>query len=176
VAASDSLQVTVAADDAKDRFTLKHVRAADALAQADFGDPVAGGNAYQLCVYDASAGAPTLLGSMIVPGGGACGSKACWRAIGTKGYAYKDPAASHAGIRQITLRAGDAGKGAVLVKGVGVGLPLPGPKLAGIPYLNVDPDVTVQLHESSTGNCWESMVAGDDVTKNTETQFKAVRK
>ena len=74
------------------------------------------------------------------------------------------------------LRGGDAGKGALLVKGVGAGLPLPGPKLAGIPYLDADPGVTVQLHESSTGNCWESSVAAADVQKNTETQFKALRK
>ena len=34
----------------------------------------------------------------------------------------------------------------------------------------------MQLHESSTGNCWESSVEAGDVQKNTETQFKALRK
>lgn len=62
------------------------------------------------------------------------------------------------------------------MKVAGAGLPLPGRKRAGIPYLDADPDVTVQLHESSTGNCWESRVATADVQKNTETQFKATRK
>jgi hypothetical protein len=146
------------------------------MPQTDFGDPVAGGNAYQVCLYDASAGAPVLLSSMVVPGGGLCAGKPCWKAIAGKGFAFKDGAATHAGIRQITLRGGEAGKGALLVKGAGAALPLPGPKLAGISYLDADPEVAVQLHESSTGRCWESHVTGDDVKTNTETVFKALRR
>ena len=64
----DALQIKVAADPAKARFTLKHARDAGPLAQADFGDPVAGGNAYQLCLYDESAGAPALLAEITVQG------------------------------------------------------------------------------------------------------------
>jgi predicted outer membrane repeat protein len=175
-AASDALQVKVSATAAKDRFTLKHLRAADSLAQADFGDPVAGGNAYQLCIYEGTAGTPVLFGSMLVPGGGSCGGKPCWKAIGSKGYVYKDKAATQGGIRQIVLRAGDPGKGAVLVAGGGASLALPGPNAAGIPYLDMDPGVTIQIHESSTGNCWESSVGSADVQANTEALFKAVRK
>jgi hypothetical protein len=96
--------------------------------------------------------------------------------MGAQGYQFKDKALTHSGLKQVVLRGGEAGKGALLVKAAGAGLPLPGPKLAGIAYLDADPQVTVQLHESSTGNCWESSVAADDVQKNTETQFKAVRR
>jgi hypothetical protein len=45
-----------------------------------------------------------------------------------------------------------------------------------MPYLSADPGVTAQLHESSTGGCFESRVEAGDVQKNTESQFKAVRK
>jgi hypothetical protein len=176
VAASDSLQVKMGSVAAKNRFALKHLRAAAALAAADFGDPVAGGNTYQLCIYDGSAGLPVLIGKMAVPGGGSCSGKPCWKALASKGFVFKDRAATHDGVRQIVLRAGEAGKGAILVSGAGSGLPLPGPKASGIPYLDAEPGVTVQLHESSTGNCWESSVDAADVQKNTEEQFKAVRK
>jgi predicted outer membrane repeat protein len=174
-AESDTLQIKVAADPAKNRFTLKHSRDTAALAPADFGDPVAGGNVYQLCLYDESAGVPALLATLTVPGGGTCGSKACWKAS-SKGFQFKDGAASHDGVQQIALKTGDAGKGSVQVKGAGAGLPLPGPKTAGMPYLSADPGVTAQLHESSTGGCFESRVEAGDVQKNTEAQFKAVRK
>ena len=112
----------------------------------------------------------------IAASSGSCGAKPCWKAIGTKGYVYKDKAGTQGGIRQIVLRAGDAGKGAVLVAGGGASLSLPGPNASGIPYLDTDPGVTVQLHESSTGNCWESSVSAADVQANTEALFKAVRK
>jgi predicted outer membrane repeat protein len=175
VAESDTLQIKVASDPAKNRFTLKHSRDTAALAPADFGDPVTGGNVYQLCLYDESAGVPALLATMTVPGGGTCGSKACWKAS-SKGFQFKDGAAVHDGVQQIALRTGDAGKGSVQVKGAGAGLPLPGPKAAGMPYLSADPGVTAQLHESSAGGCFESRVEAGDVQKNTEAQFKAVRK
>jgi predicted outer membrane repeat protein len=175
-AASDVLQIAINDDPAKTKLALKHLRATSALTPADFGDPVAGGNAYQLCMYDASAGTPALVASMVVPGGGQCGAKPCWKALAGKGFAFKDKTGSHDGITQLVLRGGAAGKGALLLKGVGTGLALPEKKMEGIPYLDADPGVTVQLHESSTGGCWESSVMGEDVQTNTEAQFKGTRK
>jgi hypothetical protein len=44
-------------------------------------------------------------------GGATCGAKPCWKAKGTSGYGYKDPAGSADGVQKIAAAGGAAGKG-----------------------------------------------------------------
>jgi hypothetical protein len=161
-----------AADDSRDRFVWQFNKAVAAINRTEFGDPVAGGNTYDLCVYDQTDGEPALAIHLAVPGGGTCGDADCWSALSDKGYKYKDSRAGTNGITKVLLKGGDAGKGKIVVQGKGAGLALPGP--VGTKYFNADTNVIVQLHESSTDNCWESsFVDATDGVENSGTKYKA---
>jgi cysteine-rich repeat protein len=85
--------------------------------QADFGDPVGGATRFAACLYD---GSDTLALDLRVDRAGAlCGpkQKPCWKALSTKGYAYKDPLAEAEGVAKITAKGGSAGKGSLTVEG-----------------------------------------------------------
>lgn len=116
---------------------------------ADFGNPVTGAPIYKLCVYDASA-SPQPLMDLDVPPGGTCGTKPCWKATGTKGYAYKNKLAMPEGITGMKLKMGVAGKAKVQAAGKGDLLPLPA--------LPLTPPVTVQLviQDGATTTCWQT--------------------
>ena len=139
--------------DARDVLTWKWTRGATTTA-GDLGDPVGGATAYDLCVYDASAGVPSLVLRAHLPPGGTCGSKPCWKAAsgGLKGYRYDDRDGLAGGIRTLVVKPGDAGKAKVIVKGKGAPLALPALPLAA------DPAVTVQL-TAATGVCWSTAFA-----------------
>ena len=88
---------------------------APTVGQNDFGDPVSGTTRYDLCLYD---DADVLIGEMTVDRAGAtCATKACWKAISTKGFKYKDAATTADGIAAMTLKGGGPGKGGATVKG-----------------------------------------------------------
>lgn len=154
---------------------VKHGRSLVANVQADFGDPLVGGNSYRICVYDEAAGSPVLATGMTVPGGGTCGGKACWRAIADAGYVYGDKSGARDGIQKILLKGGTEGKGKIAITGKGASLPLPGP-LAGAEYFRVDTNVVVQIWESQTENCWQSHIGADAVKRNDASQFTGARK
>jgi hypothetical protein len=68
------------------------------------GDPASGTTRVDVCVYD---DADTLVGEFGVDrGGDACGPKAkpCWKALGSTGFAYKDPDAASSGMRKIKAK------------------------------------------------------------------------
>ena len=150
----------------KDKIQWKWLKG-PALTQADFGDPIdPNGPGYKLCVY---AGAtPSVIVEMQVPAGGTCGTKACWKAISTKGYKYGDKAQSSDGVKKLLLKGGAAGKSKVLIQGKDGNLPLP--------TLPLDPNgpVIAQLSSSDPNlPCYEETFLQSNVTKNEAKQFKA---
>jgi len=122
-----------------------------ATSLADFGNPVATGNAYTLCVYDSTATGATLALRGTVAGGGTCAGSPCWKARGVTGFAYHDKTLGSDGIAGIVLRAGEAGRATISLKAKGSFLATPSLPLAQAP------DVTVQLRGGET--CWETVLA-----------------
>lgn len=126
-----------------------------ALGVADFGDPTLG-TSYALCLWDETASTPSLVVSAAVPGGSS------WKA-NKKGFTYKSKAATPDGIKSVKLKAGDAGKSKVQVKGKGVSLPtLP---------LSQDAAVTAQL-VGAGGQCFGA-VFPQPAKKNDVKKFQA---
>jgi hypothetical protein len=133
-----------------------------ALLQADFGDPVNGSTAFRLCIYD-SAG---LVSQLNVTAGGTCGSNPCWKALGTKGFKFKDAALASDGLLTIIMKGGAAGKSKAIVKAKDGNLPIPG--LA----LDASTAVTVQLLRNDAASpCWEGVYPGP-ATVNSTTKYK----
>jgi len=137
-------------------------RAGDATTLAEFGDPRVS-ERYVLCVYDESGAEPMTLGEVVVPPGGLCRAKPCWKAVGTRGFGYRDPDRTAYGIGGLTLIAGAAGQSKITLQGKGDPLPT-----LGLP-LNLP--VRVQLHASS-GACWETVYSAAGVSRNDGTLFK----
>ncbi|HVO23694.1 MAG TPA: hypothetical protein VMW56_08705 [Candidatus Margulisiibacteriota bacterium] len=127
---------------------------------AELGDPTAG-TTYTLCVYD---GTSKLAFWASAPGGGTCGTQACWKATKT-GFKYSNSSKLPRGIRTVTLTKGDVpGKAKIALSANGVNLaPLPLP-------LNQSAAVTVQLVNSG-GTCWEAVYS--TATRNNAQAFKA---
>ena len=158
-AAKNKLLIKNKTDDTKDKLVWKWTKG-DATTQGEFGDPVTTAN-YALCFY---AGAtPTLLEGLSVPPGGGK-----WSTISTKGYKYKDPAATNGGITKIIVKGGAAGKSKALVKGKGANLPDFDSDLP-IPTGNLP--LIVQLRNNSSGICWSGSFATPK--KNQLDQFNA---
>lgn len=153
----------------KEKVIVKLIKG-PALTQADFGDPVLGSTAYDLCVYD---DAGQLAAHMQVDRAGLdCAGKDCWKALGTKGLLYKDKDLSSDGVQLIKLLGGDEGKSKILVKAknnakkgqldmpVGISAALAGSTSA-----------TVQLHGSAPEGCYSATLV--DVITNDANLFKA---
>lgn len=134
----------------------------DATMLADFGDPI-GGDDYALCVYDESGMGATLLSSAIVPGGGTCKAKPCWKPLGTTGLAFSESRRVVYGIGSLKLKAGIAGKAQIQVKAQGAWLVAPSLPL-GLP-------TRVQL-VSEGGTCWEAVYSAPNASKNDGVQFQ----
>jgi hypothetical protein len=109
---------------------------------AEYGNPTIATN-YQLCLYDASG----LRVEATIPAGGTCGTKACWRQNGVKGFKYKDAELAPDGAQQLSLKEGAVGKAQIQLAGRGANLHLP-PDLTAL----VEP-ITVQIQQSD-GTCW----------------------
>jgi hypothetical protein len=148
----------------RDQFHWKFNKG-DATPAAEFLDPVAGAAAtYRVCVYDASTLAQPLM-EMGIPSMGTCDGKPCWKAIGTKGYKYKDKSATPDGITAGKLREGAAGKSQVQAKGKGSNLPTPA--------LPLQFPVTVQMiiDDGAATGCWQTVFSTP--TRNHLTLVKA---
>ncbi len=151
---------------AKDKIQWKWLKG-PALTQADFGDPVdPNGPDFKLCIYTGAT--PSLIVEMQVPSGRTCGTKACWKAISTKGYKYGDKTLSSDGVKKLLLKGDAAGKSKILIQGKDGSLPLPS--------MPLDPNgpVIAQLSSSDpNAPCYEETYTQANVIKNTSTQFKA---
>lgn len=141
----------------------------DATAVENFADPVGGAPAYQLCIYQDVSGTPEKIVELSAPPGGTCGTKPCWKTLGSdsapKGYAYKNKDGSATGVTGIKFKAGDAGKAQVSLKAKGPSVLLPTLPLIG--------EVTVQLLIASgaTMECFQTTYTTS--LKNETTQYKA---
>lgn len=161
--ASSTLQLKDGAADARDSLLWKWL-SGEATAVGDFGDPLALTD-FSLCIFDESAGSPTLLLGATAPAGGTCGADACWSPAGTRGFKYKDREATPDGLGSLRLRSGESGTAKVGVKGKGANLPLP-----GLPV--PEPAKLRAQLQASNGECWEATYSPVGVIKNEPGQFK----
>ncbi len=152
------------------KVVLKKLKSA--VTQGQFGDPVFSETDVAVCVYD---DAGTLSGEFLVERAVAelCGTppKWCWTAISDKGYKYGDKDAAADGILKMTLKGGNAGKGAVVV--IGKNNPKKGQTSlpTGIaPLLLNNTQATVQVL-TSDASCFG--ITTTDVKKADGTSFKA---
>lgn len=150
--------------DSRDRLLWRWGRG-DATDLSAFADPLAGPAAYHLCAYDASPAAQPLF-DLGVTSGGPCGTKPCWKATGTRGFAFRDRSGARRGVTAMKLGAGAAGKAKLLVQARGPNLPAPA--------LPLVPPVTVQLLVDHGGvvECWQTTYEAP-LKKNTPDQFRA---
>lgn len=154
------------ANDARDQLKWLWGKGA-ATSVADFLDPTSADTRYELCVYDASGNVQPLRAA-VVKGGGTCGSRPCWRAIGATGYAWSRSASVGVGdgVTQVKLLSGADGRAQVSVKAKGTRLAPPDPALV--------PPVTVQLiaSDGTSRRCWQTTFAAS-VSRNDDTRFDA---
>lgn len=160
-AGRSSLVLRNDADDARDRFSWKWGKGA-ATVLADFADPVSGSVSYHVCVYDGSGQSQPRMDLAVGPGG-TCAGKPCWKALSTKGFAFRDRSGS--GITALKLLAGVDGKARLGGKGAGAGLTMP-----ALPAVL---PVTVQLRKAAGEGqeCWESAFTLAP-KKNTDRDFR----
>jgi hypothetical protein len=159
-----SIQLKDSTTDAKDSLKWKWGNGV-ATALGEFEDPVNGSPAMEICVYDGSGGTQPRLGARFLAGG-TCGTKPCWKASGTTGYALANKTGVPGeGITKAKYTAGVAGKAKVQISGKGVALPMPG--------LGLTLPVTVQLliDDGMTTQCWQTTYSA--ATANTSASFKA---
>lgn len=137
-----------------------------ATSLADFLDPASPETRYEVCVYDASGNAQPLRAAA-VKGGGVCGSRPCWSAVGSTGFTWRRSASVGVGdgVTQVKLLSGSDGRAQVSVKGKGAQLGPPDPALV-LP-------VTVQLIavNGSSRRCWQSLFAAS--SRNDDQRFTA---
>jgi len=156
------LQLKDAVRDAADQVKLKWTTG-PTTTFPELGSPLTTDD-YALCIFDAT-GARLL--KMTAPAGGTCGTKPCWKQLGgaaaPKGYAYKDRDGLPDDLDGLNLKAGEAGKASVSVKGKGENIPLPALGALALP-------LRAQL-QSENGQCYEGTFSTPSV--NTPTQFKA---
>lgn len=135
--------------------------AGDTTTLADLADPTSASRV-QLCIYDGAAAA--LVAGAVVPAGGTCAGKPCWKASAGKGYAYKNKLGTPNGIQSVKLKAGEAGKAAIQVQAKGVHAALPPLPFAG--------PVRVQL-SIGDGGCFEAEYLPAAFAKNEPGSFQA---
>ncbi|HYB99132.1 MAG TPA: M4 family metallopeptidase [Candidatus Limnocylindrales bacterium] len=143
------------------------VAAASAAEPDDFGDPTAGGS-YALCFYEEDTALPHLVAELLVPGGGQCGDRPCWKSTRTgktgQGWHFSDSAGNHDGIRTIGFRSGSDGESVLMIKASGSDVPVP-PLPAMLP-------MRVQL-QASDGACWQATYLPGSAEVNDETTLQA---
>jgi len=122
---------------------------------ADFANPVIGPTGFRLCIYDLSAGVPTLKFGARAPGAGLCKlGKPCWKTTST-GYRYADGNMIPDGLSNAVLTAGVMDKAKLSVTGKGPNLHMPAPVGTGV--FKPDSPITVQFVRGDGGVCWESV-------------------
>jgi len=137
----------------------------DNTALSDFGNPTsATGAISSLCIYDQTAGVPSLFFHATIPPAGTCAGQPCWKATGSTGFKYLDTNESHNGMMKVTLKSGATGKAKIIAKGKGQDLHLT------TAQFNKNPSVVVQF-KNTNGQCWQATFS--TAIKNQPDQFKA---
>jgi hypothetical protein len=134
-----------------------------ATAPGLFGDPL-GGTAVLLCLYD-SADAPQPVFDAVVPAGGTCDAKPCWKLREGRGYRYRNRAGSADGVVVLKLRTSAAGEAQLLVKGRGAKLAVPARTLS-LPLL-----VQLVVDDTNATACWSAVF--ERASRNDGRQFRA---
>lgn len=118
VAAAKASLSYVAKREGREKLKLTLAKFGEAVSQSDFGAPTFDLSRWDVCIYDPSE---TVVGQLFVDRGfQLCGPKdeTCWKALGDKGYRYKDKEASASGVRAIVaVGAPKPGKGKLAVQG-----------------------------------------------------------
>lgn len=150
----------------KDRFLWKWIKG-EATDLVDFSDALSGAASYRVCLYDASPSPQPLL-DIGTASGGLCDGAPCWKAVGTKGYRYKDKAGTNDGLSLLLLKSGAAGKAKVIAKASRDNL--------AVPALPLAMPVVVQLlvDDGVTPQCWQTTYS-EIPKKNEPAKFKAVQ-
>jgi hypothetical protein len=144
----------------KDKLTWKW-KSATAITPPDWGNPLLFGMGYRLCVGD---GAGNLLLDLSMPFAGSCGTKPCWTSSPTT-WKYKDSLLDPDGVLSASLKAGDAGKAKITIKGKGANMSMPGFGSG------LTPPVVTRLLREDLGACWDAVHGV--VIKSDSLQFKA---
>jgi hypothetical protein len=149
-------------DDGKDLLSWRWSRG-QATALIDYGDPLGGATRYALCVYDASS---NLEMSVEIPDGTPMAGTGVWTTKSTS-YGYKDKAGLPDGVSRASLRASvpSVDNAKIRVSGRGMNIDLPG---GGVMLV---PPVTVQLINSTNGNCFEATYSGGQIIRNRTNRF-----
>jgi cysteine-rich repeat protein len=152
-------------DNTKDLFRWRWKGALTTF--AELRDPVAAMPQITLCAYDGGGG--IVVEAALLPGG-TCSGKPCWKTLGPVaspvGYKYSNKLGTPQGIIQARLKAGDADKAQVAIKGKGPNLQ--SPILGNLPLPLV---VQLVVTDDMGTTCWETAFAAP--TRNDEEQFKA---
>ncbi len=144
--------------DSSDQLLWKWRKGA-ATSPADVGDPLTSTH-FDLCLYD---GTPALVASALVPAGGSCNGRPCWKAVAT-GFVYARKDALPNGITKLDVRSGADGSARITLNGKGDPLALPPLPIVAFPFM-------VELH-GSTGACWSASYSSS-VQRNDTELFKA---
>lgn len=156
------LQISNSTPSTSDRLLWKWRKGA-VTEPSEFGQPTFRDD-YALCVFDESGATPSLLLRADIPKGETCGTKPCWRTLGSgRGFAYRDSETTPHGIRAMKLRSGGDGKAQMTVLGKGDNLMLGAPADLPLP-------LRVQL-QTTHGTCWEATF--DSALVNAGGIFKA---
>jgi 6-phosphogluconolactonase (cycloisomerase 2 family) len=136
----------VVRDDANDGKDVVVAKWKGTVTPGQLGDPLAT-DEYALCLYDESGpgGSAHRLLSAIVPPGGTCRNRPCWKAI-PGGFSYSDALRTNAGMNKVTARTG-VGTGTFNAKAGGLAMDRVAPPLAGT--------VTMQVKVVG-GTCFEA--------------------
>jgi hypothetical protein len=153
------LVLTNNSDDRRAMLAWKF-RRGPAVAASDFGDPTTT-ERYALCLYDD--------GTLVMAA--AVDASATWRAVGSRGWRYDDPAGAQHGVTQAKLLSGGAGRSRVEMRGKGANLPMPNPA-AATHLFAATASVRAQLH-GSNDRCYETAFTPATVRRNDERKFRA---
>jgi len=129
---------------------------------ADFGDPL-GGDRYELCLFDESGNAPSLVAAVSTRAG-VCGGKPCWKQQNVQTLKYADVDRTPDGMQSLALKAGGDGKAKIRLSAGGSDLTLPTFPLS-LP-------LRAQLH-ATNGRCWEARYFELGTRRNDGTIFRA---
>ena len=152
--------------ESKQKLRLRWRQPSSLILQGEFGDPATSLTSASACIYDDNDQLVTEL--LIDRGAQICGSRPCWKTLGTTGYRYRDPNGLDSGVQSILFKAGAINKGKVALKGYGRSLP------GGISALLLgDIEPTIQL-TTSEGFCISAKM--NRLIRANSTEYRAVRR
>ncbi len=165
-APSTKLQISDSSDNTKDKLSWQWGKG-DEVMLAELGTPLSTTD-YTLCVFDMTSSVPSIAAILEIPA-----SMTFWTDKDAKGFQYKDPAGTAAGVTGLSVTPGAATRSKVKLKARGAAIGLPG--AFDTQYFAQNPKVVAQL-TNSNGACWTSEFVPDDTSRNDVKSFKAKTK